>query len=86
MIGDDVNWSELELRALRYENAAAVHGASCLFDSDTDRSIEDGYGCGGCACHLSAPCRHCLDHLPAEESVYIELALHVSGRKTSGRL
>jgi hypothetical protein len=24
-----------------------------------DDDLDDGWGCGGCACHISAPCAHC---------------------------
>ncbi len=57
---------------------------SCAFDSVADPAgIPDGYDCGGCACHLSAPCRHCLDHLPDEDSEYIATMLSLTGRATA---
>lgn len=68
---------------LRAENGArqAAGDYDCVFDYEDDPAgIPEGYGCGGCACHLSAPCRHCLNHLPDDESGYISVMTGLLGR------
>lgn len=55
---------------------------SCVFDSDDDPQIPEGSDCGGCSCHLAAPCHHCLAHLDPDESDYIGLMLDLQGRST----
>jgi hypothetical protein len=69
---------------LRADNAARAEQGdhSCAFDSDTDPTIEPGYGCGGCGCHLSAPCSHCLAHLPADDAGQYAHELRITGRWT----
>lgn len=72
---------------LRADNAAraAAGDYGCVFDSDSDPAgVPDGYGCGGCACHLSAPCRHCMRHLPDEDAEQVGLMLAMTGRWTRG--
>lgn len=79
-------WTPEETHDLRVENSKgyAEHGINhgCLFDDTTDDMIEEGFNCGGCACHLSAPCRHCLRHLEPEESWFIGSMLKLTGRAT----
>lgn len=75
----DADWAELQ--AMNAERNAAGEW-SCVFDSGDDPSIPEGYGCGGCGCHLSAPCLHCTTHLPAEDAHHIAMILRVSGRAT----
>lgn len=68
-------------------NAAALACGDwdCAFTSDDDpRGIPDGYGCGGCSCHMSAPCHHCMSHLPAEDADHIAQMLDLTGRATGG--
>lgn len=71
---------------LREENTRgyAERGGThrCVFTSDDDPGIPEGYGCGGCSCHLAAPCRHCLVHLADEESDHIKAMTVVLGRWT----
>lgn len=75
--------SDQEFNELRELNEPAVEGASCLFDDESDPDhVPEGYSCGGCGCHLSAPCNHCLHHLPRDESSHISVALRLSGRWT----
>lgn len=54
-------------------NVARAHAAgdySCDFDSVADPDgVPDGFDCGGCSCHLSAPCHHCLNHVASDEEV-----------------
>jgi hypothetical protein len=75
-----------ELDELRAENSrgyaerAIAH--SCLFGDTTDDTIPEGFDCGGCSCHLSAPCGHCLTHLEDEESQYIRTMTGLTGRWT----
>lgn len=81
-----VSWTVTELDELRAENSDryAERGIrhSCLFDDRTDDTIETGFGCGGCSCHLSSPCRHCLVHLDPQESHEIRMGLDLQGRST----
>lgn len=37
-----------------------------------EREGECPVGCGGCSCHLSPPCGHCLEHGPIEEEISVE--------------
>jgi hypothetical protein len=72
-----------ELRAensRRYAEEGSGH--SCLFDDVLDEQIPEGCDCGGCSCHLLAPCRHCLRHLEPEESWHIDAMLDLTGRAT----
>lgn len=72
-----------ELRAENtqgYAERGLAH--SCVFTDVEDARIPEGFDCGGCSCHLAAPCNHCLSHIDEDESHSIALMTHVLGRWT----